>query len=345
MNNTEKQFLELLSKSIRNDNNVEFYEDVNWSNLINLAGEHMVEGIIYPLVAEKASTFNINNNILEELKTFLFYTSISEIRKISYLEKILKIFKESNIEFIALNELVLRNLYPQPEQRSMINIDLLVKKQDLKNVKKVLKSIEYDVDAYNKYSVKFTHRLYPTVVIHWVLADGEALDDSIWENVVKCSILDNELITLGYEYFLLNLCNSIINDISKSGLVLRQITDIVLFAEVNREFIDWNNFIVQARKQKIEKFVLIIFSLCNILFKMDLPEALLDRDIMYSPNIDILIEDLFLGIIYGINGEKNILSNTTKQDYGIIENIRKVIRSKKIDKDREKVIKWLEIQL
>ena len=39
---------------------------------------------------EKLEEFNIDNSILEELKTFSFYTSISEVRKISYLESIFK---------------------------------------------------------------------------------------------------------------------------------------------------------------------------------------------------------------------------------------------------------------
>lgn len=52
MNNTEKQFIEILSKAIRNDRNIDYYEGVKWSNLINLAGEHKVEGIIYPLIAK-----------------------------------------------------------------------------------------------------------------------------------------------------------------------------------------------------------------------------------------------------------------------------------------------------
>lgn len=345
MNNTEKQFLELLSKSIRNDNNVEFYDDVNWSNLINLAGEHKVEGIIYPLVSEKVANLNIDKNILEELKTFSFYTAISEARKISYLEKIIKNLQENNVKFIALNELILRSLYPQPEQRSMANIDLLIKKQDLGKVTDILKSIEYEVEDEDNNSIKFTHRLYPIIVIHWTLLNGKELGDSIWNNVIKYNILDNDIITLGCEDFLLYLCNSILDDISKKGLILRQIADIVLFTEANREYIDWNKFKGQASRLGIEKFILIIFSLCNILFKMTLPEVLLDRDIMYNPNIDILIEDLFIGVIYGINGDKNIIVNTKKEDYGFIENIKNFIRSKKIDKNRDKIIRWLGIQV
>ena len=126
MNNTEKQFIELLSKSIRNDNNIEKYEDVNWINLVNLAGEHKVEGIIYSNIKKNASKLNINSNIVDELKSFAFYTTISEVRKVSFLDNIFSKFNEAQIPVIALKGLVLKKLYPDPDQRSMCDADILV---------------------------------------------------------------------------------------------------------------------------------------------------------------------------------------------------------------------------
>ncbi len=343
MNNTEKQFVEILSKSIRNDRNIESYEDVNWSNLINLAGEHKVEGIIYPSIERNSLKFNIDNRILEELKTFSFYTSISEVRKISYLESIFKEFEKNNIQIIALKGLILRNLYPQPEQRSMYDVDLLAHEDDIEKVTDLLKAMEYDVEEKSKNSIRFVHRLYPIIEIHWILEDDKVLDNSIWNRVINDECFDYEVNTLGYEDFLLYLFNNIVNNIVNNGLLLRQLTDIVLFVEANGDKIDWTSFKFKIKKQEIEKFVLIIFSLCNILFKLELTEDLLDRDIKYSPNIDILIENLLLGRMYGINNGEKILSNTTREDYSFLDNIKKFIRSKRLDKNRDKIIRWLGI--
>ena len=343
MNNTEKQFIEILSKAIRNDRNIDYYEGVKWSNLINLAGEHKVEGIIYPLIAKNSLKFNIDNSLLEELKKFSFYTAISEVRKISYLENIFKEFEQNNIKVIALNGLILRKFYPQPEQRSMYDIDLLVYKDDIKRVTDILKAIEYDVEVKNKSSIRFVHRLYPIIEIHWQLVNGEELDNSVWNRLMKDKILNTEISTLGYEDFLVYIVNNIINNINKNGLLLRQFTDIVLFVEANEDKIDWTSFKVKIKEQGIEKFVLIIFSLCNILFELELPEVLLDRDIKYSPNIDILIENLLLGRMYEINNSEKIVFNAASEDYSFLDNIKKFIRSKKLDKNRDKIIRWLGI--
>ena len=341
MNNTEKQFIELLSKTIRNDDNIEYHQDVNWNNLINLAGEHKVEEIIYPLIEKNEFNFNSDNKILEELKTFTLYTAISEIRKLSYLENIFNKFEKDKIQFIALKGLVLRNIYPKAEQRIMYDVDLLVRKKDLKVATEALQAIDYEVIENNKNSIKFMHRSYPIIELHWTLIKDKELDEAIWDRVIKEKVSNKQILTLGYEDFLVYLCNNTIENISKHGLNLRQIIDILLFSEANTDKIDWTSFKKRAKEQGIEKFVLVIFSICSILFNMNLPEDLSDRDVMYNPNIDILIESLLLG---GINGDDKILSNTTKEDYSFMDNIKKFIRNKRLCKNRGEAIKWLGIQ-
>lgn len=341
MNNTEKQFIELLSKTIRNDSNIEYHQDVNWNNLINLAGEHRVEEIIYPLIEKNEFNFNSDNKILEELKTFTLYTAISEVRKLSYLENIFNKFEKNKVQFIALKELVLRTLYPKAEQRIMYDVDLLVCKKDLRVATDVLEAIDYEIVENNKNSIKFMHKSYPIIELHWTLIKDKELDESIWDRAIKKKVSNKEILTLGYEDLLVYLCNNIIENISKNGLVLRQIIDISLFSEVNREKIDWTSFKNRVKEEGIEKFVLVIFSLCSILFKLNLPEELSDKDVMYNPNIDILIESLLLG---GINGNEKILSNTTKEDYSFMDNIKKFIRNKRLCKNRGEAIKWLGIQ-
>lgn len=401
MNNTERQFIELLSKSIRNDTNIEKYEDVNWSNLISLAGEHKVEGVIYSNIKENASKLNINSSIVDELKTFAFYTAISEVRKISFLDNIFNKFKKADIPVIALKGLVLRNIYPEPDQRSMCDADILVKKEDLKRVTELLKSIEYELESEDEhFHLKFMHRMYPIIEVHWSLIEGEELDNSIWDRTIKSKLLDTEVMTLEYEEFALHLCHHMIHHMNGMGFGLRQIADLVLFTEKNRDFIDWTSFKNKAKDHGIEKFVLIIFALSNRLFNLELPESLMDRDIIYSPNIDLLIEDLLLGGVYGRSNNEKMLANSIvintnqnasnpvvsmakkiktvlnpsdetlvgkysyaskfkilkpfagiqqiyhnrfNEDYGFIDNVKFIYKGVKLSKDRNNLIKWMEI--
>ncbi len=47
MNNTQKQFIDILSSGIRGKNVDKSYENVEWEQIINLAIENKVEGIVY----------------------------------------------------------------------------------------------------------------------------------------------------------------------------------------------------------------------------------------------------------------------------------------------------------
>ena len=47
MNTTEKQFIDLLSNSIRNEVCKKKYDNVDWNELMNLSRKHKIEGLIY----------------------------------------------------------------------------------------------------------------------------------------------------------------------------------------------------------------------------------------------------------------------------------------------------------
>lgn len=369
MNNTEKQFIELLSKSIRNDKNIKKYEDVNWSNLLNIATDHNVEGIIYSILSSNKNNLDITDEILERMKAFAFYTGISQVRKITYLDNIFKCFENANIPVIALKGIILRNFYPEPAQRSMYDADILVHKEDLPRITDVLKSIGYNLENEDlKVYLKFTHRLYPIIKVHWGFIDGEETKDYIWENIIKSNIINIEIITLGYEDFILHLCHNMVQNMNEIGLNLRQISDLVLFVEANKELVDWSIFRSKAKEQGIDKFVLVSFALCRNLLNMELPEVLVDRDIIYSPNIDILIEDILLGKTFGdsdnkkginmdkknnnhfISMIKNIVQalnpkNEAKfnEDYNFRDNIKLIYKGIKISNEKNNMIKWLDI--
>ena len=401
MNNTESQLIELLSKAIRKDNNIKIYDNVNWDNFINIATDHNIEGVIYSIINNNKDKLNISDELLERMKAFAFYTGIAQVRKIAYLDIVFKEFNDNNIPVIALKGLVVRELYPEPDQRSMCDADVLVNEKDLPRITEVLKNIGYDLESEDEhFHLKFRHRLYPMIEVHWSLIEGKELDEFIWKNTIKTKIINTEITTLSYEDFALHLCHHMVHHMIGMGFGLRQIADLVLFAEAYRDKIDWTSFRNKAKEQEIERFTLIIFALCRNLFNMEIPELLFDRDIIYSPNLELLIEDIIVGGVFGtsdktktignsisinmnqnddnpfismmkkliivlnpadetlegkysyakkikilkpIAGVQQIYHSRFNEDYSLIENIKILYRGIKISKDRNNLIKWLEI--
>ena len=47
MDNTQRQFIDILSDGIRGASAEKYYENVDWDEVLELANKHKVEGIIY----------------------------------------------------------------------------------------------------------------------------------------------------------------------------------------------------------------------------------------------------------------------------------------------------------
>lgn len=381
MNNTESQLIELLSRAIRKDNDIRIYDNVNWNNFINIATDHNIEGVIYSIINDNKDKLNISDELLERMKAFAFYTGIDQVRKIAYLDIVFKEFNDNNIPVIALKGLIVRELYPEPYQRSMYDADILVNEKDIPKITEVLKNIGYDLESGDeKFNLKFKHRIYPIIQVHWSLIKEKELDEAIWQNTIKTKIINTEITALSYEDFALHLCHNMIQHMTDRGIGLRQIADLVLFTEAYRDKIDWTSFMSKVKEQGIEKFTLISFSLCKVLLNMDLPECVMDRDIIYSPNIDVLIEDILIGGVFRtsdnvktigsssttninqndnnhfINRIKNIIRvlkpiasiqqiyhSRFNEDYSFIENLKILYKEIKLSKYKNNIIKWLEI--
>lgn len=300
MNNTEKQFIEILSKAIREDKDIKKYNDVNWTNLANMAFGHKVEGIIYSAIGNESNPMEMDKNIIEELKATAFYTEIDQARKMSYLDNVFKKFNDNNIDVLAVKGVVLKSIYPEQGQRSMKDVDILIHKEDIENVKEMLISIGYELqDKCNKFILKFFHRLYPTIVVHWSFIEGKEIDASIWNSAIKDKIIGTEIKTLGYEDFILQLCCNMADHMNESVLGLRQLIDLVLFIESYKDSINWISFKKKIEEHGIEKFTLIMFYLCSKLFYMEIPKGIFDNNIVSDKYVDLLIEDIIIDRVYG----------------------------------------------
>ena len=62
MNTTEKQFIDLLSNSIRNEVCKKKYDNVDWNELMNLSRKHKIEGLIYSALNKAELLENIDED-------------------------------------------------------------------------------------------------------------------------------------------------------------------------------------------------------------------------------------------------------------------------------------------
>ena len=318
MNTTEKQFIDLLSNSIRNEVCKKKYDNVDWNELINLSRKHKIEGLIYSALNKAELLENIDEDKVKDLKKEVFFTGVTQISNMSKLEKVFNEFSKENVPVIVLKGLVVREYYPQPEQRSMSDADIFVKAKDLNKSKKILIDLGYtEVDAEASHHIKYIKSGYPMIELHWhvMKRDGfsdelDLFEDDIWDRTIEVKVKGAKVLSLGYEDLALHLCMHMAAHLAASGFGVRQIVDLVLLVEKKGHLIDWTLFINKAEEFGFKKFIIIMFKICNILFSMDIPKEMAVYKIDDEEMFESLISTIFDG---GVYGKKDMASNFANQ--------------------------------
>ena len=318
MNTTEKQFIDLLSNSIRNEVCKKKYDNVDWNELINLSRKHKIEGLIYSALNKSRLLENIDEDKVKDLKKEVFFTGVTQISNMSKLEKVFNEFSKENVPVIVLKGLVVREYYPQPEQRSMSDADIFVKAKDLNKSKKILIDLGYtEIDAEASHHIKYIKSGYPMIELHWhvMKRDGfsdelDLFEDDIWDRTIEVKVKGAKVLSLGYEDLALHLCMHMAAHLAASGFGVRQIADLVLLVEKKGHLIDWTLFINKAEEFGFKKFIIIMFKICNILFSMDIPKEMAVYKIDDEEMFESLISTIFDG---GVYGKKDMASNFANQ--------------------------------
>lgn len=319
MNNAQKQFVDILSAGIRGKSADKVYDNVEWDEVIDLADKHKVEGIIYLALRKSKLIYNIGEEKISLLKQKAAITGITQSRHISGLSTVLNKINERNIPVIVLKGLVVREFYPQPDQRSMNDADILVHEGDVEKVKQLLIDMGYVYleDHKASHHIALVHHKYPFIELHWNLfkRDGfsnelEHYERLIWKRAIKVNVGEAEVLSLSYEDLALHLCMHMAAHLVATGFGVRQLCDLVLLVEHKGDEIDWNSFIMKARMYGFEKFGKIIFLLCNKLFNMEAPKEINIKVVNNKKYVSALLDEIFEA---GVHGKKEMANQFATQ--------------------------------
>ena len=254
MNLVESQVVNFLNSAIHGKK-IEIEKDtyIDWNKIIDELKAHKIEALVYSAI--KKETFNnIDKELLNEWKKGTFQSGVFQLNHIKQVECVLNLFNENNIPVIVLKGLVIRDLYPRPELRTMCDADILVHKEDLDRVRELLISIGYTETESSDVHLNF-FRGATHIEVHWIITKEHyfneipKLEEEIWENAVE------------------------------------------VFVEQRGHDVNWDEFLEKVKLCGIETFSKTIFALSKELFNMEIPTELqceIDKDV-----INALADDIF----------------------------------------------------
>ena len=138
MKETYKVFLQLLGASLYKKQ-VEIIKP-NWQEILQLANSQKVLPLIYESACETQAFNSMDLRERNYLKTTSIQIIYSQIQRSDRFLQLYKEFNKAKIKALVFKGIILRELYPIPDERISGDEDLLIKKEDLKEVIEILEA-------------------------------------------------------------------------------------------------------------------------------------------------------------------------------------------------------------
>ena len=316
MDRIEECLLDALRCSVRGEA-VRWKEPLSPSeqrSLIRLASIHNV----LPLAAEAVWDFGT----WERLKGKARRLTIYQARRTAEFLLLYEELERRGLQPAVIKGVVLRALYPQPEQRASVDEDMFVSEEEYPRLHQALLACGLYVlgdpteDAEEVTYKNDERHLYLEVHKRMFASDSDAYGDcnapfaGCLERTVTVQIEDVAVRTLAPTDHLLYLICHAYKHFLHSGVGIRQVCDMGLFAEHYASQLDWTHIVSACRELHIERFAAALFRIGQQHLGFAMPAAFGGYDEDTGP----LLEDILTGGLYGAEDINRLHSSTLTLD-------------------------------
>lgn len=271
LNRNLEEMLKILSNAVLK-NNYELKQEQSWNEIYKLLVKNNVSACCFQYATSLPEDVRPDEELLNVWKVCTIKSLISQMKKVHALKDVIEAAKKANIRAVVFKGIILAELYPGEYDRTSSDTDILIRKEDLTRMDKVLQGLGY--------------MMYPQKdnVMVYVLKDNHIIElhTSLWEDYEgeKIEILEqlqldssSKLIwkecygtlveTLGYTEHLIYLMFHIIKHFSLEGIGVKCMLDISLYIKAYSQRIDWKSFWNAMQKLRYVDFCKKFFNLCQ----------------------------------------------------------------------------------
>lgn len=281
----------------------------DWESLAVWARRFKVEGLFHREIRSRAFAAGlIPDEVRNRLKQAYRNHAIMNTALFLDAARVLKSLADNRLPVIALKGLALaRQIYGDIALRPMVDMDLLVKKEDLVRAGRILLTLGYtqNISAWENMS-KTYHHLPPftnkhgaMIELHWDIVSPDCpitVDvDGLWERVCLITVDDVEVRAFGPEDLLLHLCVHACYHL-QFGLDLTPLCDVAGLIKTAGNKIDWQIVIERATRWGGNKCVYLMLLLVQELLGAAPPDNIMSalKPDDYQPRFfDEALEQIF----------------------------------------------------
>lgn len=248
----KKYFLEMVSASIKGLPIPSCPENINGELIYKLSVRNAVQGILY--LAVKSGAINLSTEIEAKLQKSYMAILAREATQQEEIEYIRSAFNEKNIEFMFLKGTHLKSLYPTPQMRFMVDMDILVKEENMNKGGELILARGFTQEMNNGKDIVLVKKPFLTIELHKMLfVEDYFMHDyfsSVWDRVETVNDCEHKMpINDLYVYTLAHLAEHYL----EAGSCFRPLMDLYLMEKAYSK-LDFDYINKQFEIIGIEKF-------------------------------------------------------------------------------------------
>lgn len=297
MNTSQQVLINLLSRSIGGNNSAyTSSEKTKWDKVYTEALAQDVQTLIYDYIINLPQG-NVPKKILEKWQESIEQWEYVHKMQIQDLKELFITLMENKLPVITLTNIVHGYVYPNPGNRLINHVDLLIHCSDIEKSEELLTPLGYTKMKYRlRNSNVFIRPNHTTFELHWSLFQSsrirkaEDFQNSLWQNTTPINLSSIPIPCLSPEYGLLYLFFHLKN---LGWISLTNLCDLVIYLKCNNESIDWKLFFTKVDTYELRQFVRDIFTLCKNIFDVYVPEFYESFSIFSLLHRKLLFDRLF----------------------------------------------------
>ena len=258
----------------------------DWIEILRQAGENGIIPLLYHRLKTVVPAPELPLSAMHDLRDTAVRSAAQSLQIRGELSRILEDFRRHGIAVIVLKGGHLGQVvYESFALRTMVDLDVMVKQDELARAAGVLTELGYAPQYYNVEQVDYArhHHIRPMakpggirVEIHWSIAKPTAPFDidvaAIWQRACQAQIAGVDALVLSPEDLILHLClHASFSHQFRFGL--RACWDIHEVVRHHRDAIDWDQLVRRAQQWRIGKYVYLTLRLVRELLAADIPAA------------------------------------------------------------------------
>ena len=302
MNIHEQRFLAVLKSALQNAAiQLNDLSGDDWAQLLQLAQSHQV----LPLFCQSLSPAPA---CVADLKSVLRRQVAQQAMRTHAFFAIYPQLLEAGVRPLVVKGITCRALYPQPDLRPSSDEDLLIAPEQFDATRQLLISLGFQ-ESGTGLELTFRHQISGLrLEIHGAAFPGQELAYGHWntlfevifDRAINLTICENTVWTPSHDDHMLYLILHALKHFLHSGVGIRQVCDICLYANAYGNLIDWTNLLDRCRLLHAEQFAAALLQIGSTYLTFD-PDIACLPSCWRSITVDIqpLLRDILSAGLYG----------------------------------------------